>query len=198
MINNLTYCIEDSCYKNVFNNADDIEFVSYDEKIDYIKYKNGCLNVKSSEAKLKFEILNLLEEMGFSINKLGTYFYKDVIINIIKKLEILQSEENDTKNYEVDLNKELVNPYSQFYFDLARNDYDIGTKTFHIYIQHSFSCLDTSKEKHYLLLNLINENEKQINCGELALKIALYIKNTTYSKQNNNLNQKKKVKTKIN
>ena len=106
----------------------------------YLNYKENKLNDISEDKKKEMETLNLLEELGYSIEKVGTYFYKDMILKIVEYLENLE-EVNGFKKYNK-LLEELANHYSNFYFDLARNDLDVGIKTFHEILKNQISSID--------------------------------------------------------
>lgn len=200
----MDYCIRNNCIKDILFNADNIEFSSYEERKKYLEYKDGLLGIIDSDLELKFNILSLLEEMGFSINRLGTYFYRDIVFKLVKELKWLDGDsyifivnqirnnnmngddvviEDVLRQHKEKLLKELVEPYSQFYFDIARNDNDIGTKTFHAYIQNSFEKLDREKEKYGLLIEFANNNGNKLNYGQLAFVIASYILKNGFARE---------------
>lgn len=208
-------CLKTNCIDEILYNADDLKFIFYAEQKNYLKYKEGNFECSSDDEKLKFSILKLLEEMGFSINRLGTFFYKDVIFKLLKRINLLEQEgykvlgnllesdrvvdnnfmiEEVLEQVKIIFLEELRNPYSQFYFDLARNDNSVGTKTFHAYIQNSFDKLDRYKEKYSLLEILANDNGKKLNYGELAFEIVCYIKNNNLNEKNGELGHKKVLK----
>ena len=87
---------------------------------------------------------------------------KDIVRNIVKML--LQI----TKESEVsDLNEQLNKPYSQFYFDISRNDRGMGLTTFHVFINDVISQLS------YDIKCL--ENKEGKNYGKFAFEIATYM-----------------------
>ena len=103
----------------------------------YIKYKeNMC------ESNKEMETLHLLEELGYPIEEMGTYFYKDMILKIVEYLENIENEFESNKYHE--LLDELDNHFSHFYFDLARNELDVGIKTFHGVLANEISNIDHS------------------------------------------------------
>lgn len=75
---------------------------------------------------LDMKILEVLKNNGFESEDLGTYFYRDVIKNIVDFLSVSSKKEEIEE-----LKRQVVTPYSQFYFDIARNDNDMGVRTFH-------------------------------------------------------------------
>ena len=100
----------------------------YRDKKAYEGYKkNGEILEYSSLEEM--EIVAILEEIGYSLETAGTYLYKSLIISVLNylkgnavRLEVLDEEE---------LQRQLNEPYSQLYFDIARNELDLGVKTFH-------------------------------------------------------------------
>lgn len=212
--------IEDCCLKTnrideILFNADDLQYAFYGEQKMYLKYKDEKISYCSDDVELKFSILMLLEEMGFSINRLGTFFYKDVIFKLLKRINLLEEQgynliasqlkkdgvvddeivvEQVLEQIKLNLLEELKNPYSQFYFDIARNDNLVGTKTFHSYIQNSFDKLDVDKEGYSLLETLANDNGRKLNYGELAFKIVAYIRNNNLCNKNDSTSHKKSLK----
>ena len=188
-------------------------FLSYPERKEYLNYKSNSLKNINFSNKLKYKILEILEQLGFSPDSLGFYYYKDVIVRIIKRLEWLDTDgyyfilgetnpelleklstsqleiyiKQNLNGYLEYLKEELNNPYSQFYFDIARNDNDISTKRFHEYIRKCFEEFDF--EKNSLSLNYQNHENAKVNYGEFAFLIAEYVreldfyKNTTDKKE---------------
>lgn len=116
-----------------------IEFTVYGVSFDrhiYLKYKDLPFEDVPEEYQLLIRILKLLEDMGFPMNEVGTYLYKMMIESIIIRL---------LDNIELNLLANLNNMYSQFYVDIARNDLDIGIKTFHKLIISSIEKIDYTK-----------------------------------------------------
>lgn len=140
----------------------------------YIDYKTGVKTDYNSEDMLDINILSLLEENGFLMNKLGTYLYKDIIKSIIKEL----SKENSSKEI---LINQLDNPYSQFYFNISRNEKDMGLKTFHAYIQESIFNINYELANSNLIGNLCANGD--LNYGQLALLLAEDIVNKDIDKK---------------
>ena len=132
--------------------------------------------------KLAVETLNVLEELGYSLEETGTYFYKDVIVKIIEQLQVSSSEES----YQ-ELITDLNNDFSQFYFDIARNGYDVGLKTFH-------GCINMSREtkniQNTLLQERIGIEEANMNYKQEALLIANYITENQTRKEMPQIKQK--------
>lgn len=141
---------------------------------DYLNYKENKLEDISNNKKKEMEILNLLEQLGYPIEKVGTYFYKDMILKIVEYLENLE-EVNGFKKYNKLLD-ELENHYSHFYFDLARNELDIGIKTFHEVLENQISIVDHSTANKEMF-NKVFGTEEINNLGyeEKAFGISTYL-----------------------
>ena len=113
------------------------------------------------ELKLGDQILKFLFDNGFPINEYGTYLYKDVIESGVNKLV------PTTTMVEIsEVEKQMQDPFSQFYFDVARNDNDLGVKTFHDSIQHSYLKINHVNNESNFINNLINYH------GDNYMKIA--------------------------
>ena len=159
--------------------------LSYDEMASkYKDYKKKMMPIEklSQREKKEVETLKILEELGYSLEETGTYFYKDVIVKIIEQLQVSSSEES----YQ-ELITDLNNDFSQFYFDIARNGYDVGLKTFH-------GCISMSREtkniQNTLLQERIGIEEANMNYKQEALLIANYITENQTRKEIPQIKQK--------
>jgi len=163
--------------KNTGGNSNDEKFYMFvcgiygamclagNERNQYLNYKSGLLEFKNSEQQLDITILELLERNGFSIDELGTFLYKDVIKKTIECMRLSNFKEEELKS-------DLKNFYSQFYFDLSRNDRDMGLKSFHFSIQNAIGNLKEESEE-YWIQTLFQENDR--NYGEVAFLIGANI-----------------------
>ncbi len=95
--------------------------------------------------KLNVEIINLLKSLGFSLEMEGTYLLADVVMAAYIFLHNAMENGNDYDLYYSYLQRLMKNPYSQFYFDLARNEHAMGTTTMHNRINSAF--LERKKEQ---------------------------------------------------
>lgn len=159
--------------------------LSYDYMVTkYSAYKEGNILVDDLEKreKLEVETLKILEELGYSLEETGTYFYKDVIVKAVEKLQESSSDEN----YQ-ELIAGLSNDFSQFYFDIARNGYDVGLKTFHGCINMSH---ETKNIQNTLLQQRIGIEDANRNYKQEALLIANYIMENQTRKELPQIKQK--------
>lgn len=149
--------------------------LAYDEKKDYANYKAGSLDDFSKDRLEHMEVLSILDKLSFPMDEAGTYFFKDMIVKASRYLDGVDDFGRPISREE--LLQELQSPFSQFYFDVARNDLDIGLKTFHSYIEHALESVDYNKADTTLLLDIYSNFSKETDYGEHALMIAEYVRN---------------------
>lgn len=142
-------------------------------KQDYINYRFGNLIDASEDKLLEMEILSLLDRLGYPMNEIGTYLYKEVILSLVEYMNNIGNKGN-VSSY-LDLTEQLNNSYSQFYFDIARNDLDMGLKSFHNSIGIAIDKIDYTKTDSSLLSSLCEQYSYELNYGELAFEIASLI-----------------------
>lgn len=154
---------------------------------EYLCYKNTFFLIDSSDNKLEFQVLMLLENMGFSIIEVGTYLYVEVIMKVINMLNTFSKVEclyqNGSKrdyvvgiveNLKCNLLEDLNSLNSDFYFNLATRQ-DMQLSIFHSYINRAIPKVN-QKPKN-LLLNSNFTPKMELNYGVLAHNIANYIIN---------------------
>lgn len=147
---------------------------------EYAKYKLGCYESIPEDRLQQMEVLSILEKLNFPMNEIGTYFFKDMIVKALRYLD----GSDDFGHYisQDTLLQELKSPYSQFYFDLARNEKDIGVKTFHACIEDSLENINYNKADATLLYEIYSNFSKNGNYGEHAYAISKYIKRSRENK----------------
>ena len=91
----------------------------------------------------------------------------------------------------------MNNPFSQFYIDVARNDLDVGIKTFHSHIEDAFTKVNLSKADPSLLFELCHNSSNNINYGEYAFIICQYLTTKKVSDKQQVVKQIKMVPTNI-
>ncbi len=143
--------------------------IFYDEMCSI--YRNKDSNTAehlTGKQTAQLEILHILEQLGFPMNETGTYFYKNIILEASKELL-----EATNKEAEQALEQEMDNSFSQFYFNLSRNDHDIGVKTFHSCVIASFLNRNKKEENTYLK-HTIGLDDNAMDYRKQALTIAKY------------------------
>ena len=145
-------------------------FIAKEEQNLYNNLKEGMSFVPNKNQVRDIEILSILEKLGYPMNALGTYFYKDVVIGVCEELE---------KNQEIYNNKirkitsDLNNSYSDIYLWIASEDKELGCKTFHYFIEKTVEEIDEDKVDPALASKIYGD-KKEITYGESALHIAEY------------------------
>ena len=137
----------------------------------YIKYKKG--ERFPDDYLDEVRIVEILDDLGFSIDEVGTFLYAKMILSVLAYLReipirgIVLSEE--------ELNEQLENAFSQFYLDIARNDLDIGIKTFHFSIKRALLKVDLDSVDRKLATTILGDNFDISDYSHNALAIAKYL-----------------------
>ncbi|MBO5121385.1 MAG: hypothetical protein J6C28_06850 [Bacilli bacterium] len=160
-----------NCKESLYNGF--LMSLVYEDKVDYAKYKSGSSEGFSEERVEQMEVLNVLEKLSFPMDEVGTYFFKDMIVKAKRYLN--GTDDFGREISQEELLQELQDPFSQFYFDLARNELDIGLKTFHTTIEHALESVDYEKADTTLLLEIYSNFSKETDYGEHALMIAKHM-----------------------
>lgn len=143
----------------------------YENKI-YNNYKEGKeIEVSKSEME-GLKILSLLDNLGYPMDELGTYLYKDVIIKLCDLLKDISTRRDMEKCSEI--LEELNNCYSCFYHGIAREDKEIGVKTFHLYIKQAVDKIDEEKIDKELVKSIYGNELNDMNYGLNAFLLAAY------------------------
>lgn len=158
----------DSIYSGFLNSC------AYEDKRDYEKFKSGSLDELSEDRLEQMEVLAMLEKLSFPMDSMGTYLYKDMIVKVMRYLD--GQDDLGHALDEAELLQELKNPYSQFYFDLARNEMDIGLKTFHSHIEYALESVDYGNVDTTLLQDIYSNFSLEADYGEHALIIGKHLK----------------------
>lgn len=123
----------------------------------------------SSQEREEIKVLSLLEKLGFPMEQTGTYLFKEMVMKAVSELQEVTSWQEKER-----IKQEMEFPFSQFYVDVARNNMDMGIKTFHYVINLSYTQTNISK------FNQTNMRKKGIdltnpNYQQQAYKIAEHI-----------------------
>lgn len=146
--------------------------ISDNLKNAYSDYKLGKIDDLSLEMMEEMEVTFILEQLGFSVNEIGRFLYAKMIVGVLSYLKgipvrgiVLTSDE---------LVEQLNNKFSQFYLDVARNDLDIGIKTYHFAIERSILAIDTKNCKERCI-QILGECYDLTDYPKNAFLIATYI-----------------------
>ena len=145
------------------------------EKKKYVSYKMRTEeNHISEEQALEMETLSILEQLGYPMNNIGTYLYKNMIVKVVNHLESII----DKNNFEDECKKliyQIENPFSQFYIDVARNDLDIGVKSFHQHVTKAVENVNYSVADPNLLINFNNYVFEKNDYKKQSFVIGAYV-----------------------
>lgn len=153
------------------NSVNFIANTAYKDRKAYENYRRNHEFPDDSSVE-DLEILSILDKLGYPMNEVGTYLYKELILHVLKFLqgnsvrgEILSEEE---------IKVQLRNPFSQLFLDVARNDMDLGIKTFHAAVIQASTCIDYESNDKKLLKQIFEGNFNFMNYSLNALTIAKY------------------------
>ena len=169
-------------------------FAIYEAKKDkekYTLYKNGQLEELGEETERQMQILNILEKLGFSMNELGTFLYKDLIHEVCEEIKDVSTRRDIDKCRKI--LTELTDVYSNLYHYIAREWKEMGIKTFHLYIGQAIERIDTNKIDKELSKKIYGNSNEEKNYGLHAFQIAAYIQNK-YTHTNEEEYEKPKIK----
>ena len=143
-----------------------------EEKNLYDSLKKGMPYVLTELQKNEVEILSILEKLGFPMSQLGTYLYKDVIV---EACNIINEGEITSNNKRRKLIARLNDGYDEIYKQIASEDKEIGCKTFHSYIEGAIKDIDETRTDTSLAEKIYGD--KDITYGTAAFRIADYYLN---------------------
>lgn len=144
----------------------------YDRR-NYAAYKAGRVDGMSETTLEEMEILFLLERLGYPMEETGTYLYKDVIEKAAGLLRNVSTREEVRACKDLIVQMKTIN--SQFYFDIARNDLDLGLNSFHKYVQKAMAKVDYSKADPTLLFQIYSGLPEEMDYGEHAFVLSSYV-----------------------
>jgi len=171
MIKNLENCVSMNNENFFLTGLNDVDY----EYNKYIQYKNEKLNVIDSYLQVDFYVLSILEKLGFPMKHKGTYFYKLVITSVIDYLVNLTSGD-ETLDYS-NLLEQLKNGFSPFYHEIARNELDMGLKSFHLVIADAISNINYGIINPEVGADIFGKVSSDLDYGEQALMIGSYVAN---------------------
>lgn len=140
--------------------------------VDYKLYQKDPTDIRKGQGD-SIEVLDLLAKLGYPMDLVGTYLYKDMIL--IAKNYLLDIQDDQVQKNQ--LLAQMQSPYSQFYFDIARNDLDIGIKTFHEYVNEAIENIQYNKADSILMQEIYPIKANEIPVGKNAFLLSQYLVN---------------------
>lgn len=120
------------------------------DKEKYEQYKAGTYKSDVESDYGDIYILALLEGMGFPMDNLGTYLYKELIMEV---KEQLKEKEETIESYN-EIYDDVNNFDSNLYLWVASDYLEMGRKTFMLYMKQAFDSIDTRKINKAISENL--------------------------------------------
>ena len=140
------------------------DYAMFEAQLDkklYEKSKKGELEEISETQERDLKILRILEGLGYPMDELGTYLYKDVIAEAYEKVKDVSRRKDMDKCR--DLMASLNDAYSDFYRWIARDDKEMGVKSFHFYIGEAISKIDDNSINKELAIKVFGSNPEDLN-----------------------------------
>jgi len=166
--NNSSY---DECLKVLLYGIDYAKYKTHVDKNIYYAYKFGLINEVTEKQLQDITVLSLLEDIGYSMIELGTYFYKSILIKVIETLNNSNNIEETIK----ELLSQLSDNNSKFNINIAKNDFDVDVVIFNDYIKKSLSIVDKSKIKEEYISKFNNKELENITYEEQTLALGMYV-----------------------
>jgi hypothetical protein len=113
------------------------------DKENFDKFKKGSFVSDKDYDYKNMYILSILEGLGFPMDELGTYLYKELILEVGEQLQKIE-EDSTIESYNAlydDLNNINSNLYSWVHSDYL----EMGKKSFIFYLNQSFEKIDKTK-----------------------------------------------------
>jgi len=152
------------------------DYATYEANIDIGNYKKYLKHETDDFSERTFrdmEILEMLSKLGYPMNELGTYLYKDLISEICEVLKGISSR-RDMNICRVLLAK-LNDAYSSFYHSIGREWKELGITSFHLYIMEALEEIDYDSVDEDLSRKIYGDEFYDQNYGLHAFKMAAYV-----------------------
>lgn len=167
--------IDEKDLKTVLNGSSYATFCAKNDRELYREYKSGKTEELSELEVKEMQVLSVLENLGYPMDELGTYLYKEVIVYARDEIDGYNRRKEEDKEKAQDLLINLEDAYSNFYHIIARDDLEMGVKSFHIYIWRAVQEIDDSKIDKDLAEKIFGKNPVSLTYGAQAFKIASYL-----------------------
>ena len=132
-------------------------------------YQKGKSKDMSDDEVTKMEVL----ELGYPMEEYGTYLYSEVISSLRRELGVIKTRSQVSKSEELLIQAKY--PFSQLYFNLARNERDMGVKDFHSIIERALSKINYDKASPETLYKVYGNFPFEVDYGENAFTLANYL-----------------------
>ncbi len=148
------------------------------DKDNYKKFKKRKVAEFNDNTMQSMNILNILDKLGYPMDELGTYLYKDVINETVYNIEKIASDDMD--EYKELLNT-LNDAYSPLYHYIAREWKEMGVTSFHLFIERAIDKIDDEKVDKELSMKIYGSRPLEQTYGSNAFQLAsFYLKKYSF------------------
>lgn len=191
MVKDLKQFSEKEQFEMIVQGVSYAMYVANSDREKYAMFKRCCTANLSKTDKKDVNILYILEHLGYSLDELGTYLYKDVISNVCEFLKDM------AENPDMDKCKwmlaQLSDGHSNFYHVLAGEDKEMGMNSFHLYIQQAIDNINEDAIDDELVSRIFGDDVEVQDYGMQAFQIAAYT-SALYSYDNVEIHQRPAVR----
>ena len=181
MVQNMKGYSDEQLEAMIMQGSIDAYYDAHIDKDNYAKFKKGEIDDFDNSAIRDMQLLNLLERLGYPMDELGTYLYKDMIAEIYEFLKGISTRRDMARCRA--LMSQLTDAFSNFYFCIAREWKDMGIKSFHLNIERAISKIDDEACDKELSKRMFGNGPEELDYGLRAMQIAGYALNK-YSYEN--------------
>ena len=142
------------------------------DKDNYEIYKKGVAKDIPEENLLEMKVLDTLDKLGFPMDNIGTYFYKDVIMGLKPYLERM-IKDGAIEVYDC-LKTSLDQKNSALYLNVSRGQNDMPLEHFHIGIASAIKSIDNQRIDKKFAYQIFGDSLEERSYGDLAIIIGLY------------------------
>lgn len=153
---------KDFNYKNYMN--DEIKGFNFNQNID--EY------IDSNNKELQITILMYLKKLGFNIKEEGTLLFMQTLSMLINEIREASKESPDALQ---NLYEQVEYPFSQFYFNIARNLHSMGVKSYHNLIRLSIMNINMKMCDNRLWNDIFGRLQDDAYWGTQIFALAKYI-----------------------
>lgn len=156
------------------------KFIAKKDKDKYDKYKEGKFKSDKESDYQDIYILTLLEGLGLPMDQLGTYLYKELIMEVREQLSKIE-EDSTIESYK-SLYDDINNFDSNIYYWVSRDYLEMGRMSYLNYLKQAFEGIDKSKVDPTISNSLFAGEEQPdfayqtVKLGEQALIFESYTK----------------------
>jgi len=181
-LDGLLESIDEKTLQSVLNGTSYAVFSAKEDDLKYKEYKKGNKEELSEYELKEMETISILERLGYPLDELGTYLYKEVVMYAHEKIDKLGRKNKEEAE---DLLESMNDAYSSFYYIIAREDLEISIRKFHLFIGQAIDKIDNEKIDGKLAEKIFGKNPVESNYGEQAFKIASYMSSKYMIKYSN-------------